>query len=95
MLPGPVLQISPLRMVQSGGLIRGVNTFLSSNVQPVPPRANPASLAETETREGAYLSGHMESHTNTFPDFYGRMENPSGRFPCEQYKTWLSSMPYS
>ena len=34
-----------------------------------------AASAYTCVGEGAYMSGHMTSHTNAFPDFNGKMEH--------------------
>ena len=46
----------------------------------------PAPLTAAETCEGAWVSGHVASHTRTFPHLHGRMEQPSGRFPSDQYR---------
>ena len=37
------------------------------------------------------MSGHIVSHTNTFPDFHGMMEHPFGRFPSDLHSPVGSS----
>ena len=51
----------------------------------------PASLGASVTCEGAYVSGHIVSHTSTFPDFHAMMEHPSDRFPSDLHSPVGSS----
>ena len=44
-----------------------------------------AYLAAAETSEGAWVSGHVASHTRTLLHLNGRMEQPSGCFLSDQY----------
>ena len=69
---GQVLLMSQVQKAQNDNLAQGGCTS-----------AAPASLGASDTCEGAYESGHVASHTSTFPDFHGMMEHPSGRFPLD------------
>ena len=74
--------MSQVRKAQSDGWIPGgvyLLRFLCSAFMATAP----ATLAALDSCEGAYVSGHIASHTSTFPYVQGMIEHPSGCLPSD------------